>query len=249
MATLSFLLCPPESSSALVLPFSCKPAPHKPLLYGRQKLVVKDSCLKENSTWSMHMHAVYTAEGHWRRHSTPLCPFNKATAATCRSTGGALTNFSSSSKGSLLRVLAPKALDGRIDAQVLQHSDLGPQDVELGAAAQVLADAGHVGQDGPAHHQRIPARGRQHACQYGDGRRLPRSIVACMTQCCVLSPYALNDAWACQSVGDLSMTIASLLVSNSVHDCPPLLWPGQDANRAGPKNDLPSVPQWILQLR
>ena len=35
------------------------------------------------------------------------------------------------------------------------------------------------------------------------------------------------------------MTIASLLVSNSVHDCPPLLWPRQDANRAGPKNDPP----------
>ena len=32
MATLSFLLCPPESSSALVLPFSCNPAPYKPFL-------------------------------------------------------------------------------------------------------------------------------------------------------------------------------------------------------------------------
>ena len=114
---------------------------------------------------------------------------------------GALTDFGSSSEGSAVRILPPEALDGRIDAQVLQHSDLGPQDVELGAAAQVLPDAGHVGQDGPTHHQRIPARGRQHACQYGNGRRLPRSIVACNIQCRVFSSLTFTKAWVCQSAG------------------------------------------------
>ena len=50
MATLSFLLCPPESSSALVLPFSWRPAPHKALLYGCWKAATMVTCLMRRGT-------------------------------------------------------------------------------------------------------------------------------------------------------------------------------------------------------
>ena len=55
-----------------------------------------------------------------------------------------LTNICSSILGKPAPISSPKALDGRKNLQVLPHGDAGPQDVELGAHAQALADLGHL---------------------------------------------------------------------------------------------------------
>jgi hypothetical protein len=59
-------------------------------------------------------------------------------------------HLSSSGLSQAPRLVPARALDGGIQLQVLPDSDVRPQDVELGAHAQVAPDGWHVAEDGAA---------------------------------------------------------------------------------------------------